>query len=419
MSVFSDLRFAVMTSVIVVGATFSVAFAEGPPSFQGIGALPGSRFGSFARDISADGTAVTGNSDQADIGGSSFMAYRWKAGVMIPLGDLPGGSNLSESGGISSDGSVCGGMSFSSNGTEAFRWESGAIVGLGDLPGGTFYSHGFDVSGDGTTVVGISRTEIPDFPFRWRDGVMTNLSLDFPGSTPTGHARAVNHDGNVVVGFVSLSPLPPPFRWTPGSMVTLDLLPNAVWGAAQAVSPDGERVAGRIAYAGSSGEAFYWENGVTIGLGDLTGGDVDSEANGVSDTGTVVGTGKTTNFGPNRYAPFIWTAETGMRNMRIVLEFDYGLDLTGWTLNEANGVSADGLTIAGTGINPLGKQEAWIAHIGCVLGDTNNDGACSPDDIERFVHCLLHGQFCGCADVTGDGVLNGSDIAGLVACIVG
>ncbi len=419
MSAFPRLRIAMMSGVIVIRTACSAAMAVGPPSFQGIGALPGSRFGSFARDISSDGTAVTGNSDQADLGGSFFMAYRWKDGVMTPLGDLSGGTNLSESGGISADGSVCGGMSFSSNGTEAFRWENGVIAGLGDLPGGAFYSHGFDVSGDGTTVVGISRTDIPDFPFRWRDGVMTNLSEDFPGSTPTGHARAVNHDGNVVVGFVSLPGAPPPFRWTPGLMVALDLPLNAVWGAALAVSPDGTKVAGRIAYAGSTGEAFFWQNGVTTGLGDLPGGDIDSEANGVSDTGVVVGTGKFANVGPNRYAPIIWSADTGLRDLQTVLEFDYGLDLTGWTLNEANGVSGDGRTIAGTGINPLGKQEAWIAHIGCVLGDTNNDGACSPDDIERFVQCLLQGQFCGCADVTGDGVLNGSDIAGLVACIGG
>ncbi len=405
-------RIAAITLVIAIAVD-----ASGPPFFQGLGALPGSRFGSFARDISSDGSAVTGNSDQANIGGSTFMAYRWKAGTMTPLGDLTGGSNLSESGGISADGSVCGGMSFSSNGTEAFRWVNGVMEPLGDLPGGEFYSHGFDVSGDGTTVIGISRTEIPDFPFRWRDGVMTNISLDFPGSTPTGLARAVNHDGNVIVGVLALSPSPPPFRWTPGLMQTLDLPPAAQWGTALAVSPDGLKVAGVATYSDVSREAFLWESGVTIGLSDLPGGDLDSQANGVSDTGVVVGVGETASTGPIRKEAFIWTADSGIRRLRDRLTDDFGLDLTGWVLSEANGVSADGLTIAGSGTNPLGKAEAWIAHLGCIPGDTNNDGACSPADIDRFIACLLTGHTCGCADVNGDGSRDGRDISALVACI--
>ncbi len=403
-------------AVVLLSVTARVA-ASGPPSFQGLGALPGSRFGSFARDISSDGSAVTGNSDQADLGGSSFMAYRWKAGVMTPLGDLAGGSNLSESGGISADGSACGGMSFSSNGTEAFRWVNGVMEPLGDLPGGDFYSHGFDVSGDGTTVVGISRTETPDFPFRWRDGVMTNISLDFPGSTPTGLARAVNHDGNVIVGVLALPPAPPPFRWTPGLMQTLDLLPAAQWGTALAVSPDGLKVAGVVTYSDVNREAFLWENGVTIGLSDLPGGDIDSQANGVSDTGVVVGVGETANFGPIRKEAFIWTSASGMRRLRDLLIDDFGLNLAGWVLSDANGVSADGLTIAGSGVNPLGKSEAWIAHLGCIPGDTNNDGACSAADIDRFIACLLTGHFCGCADTNGDNLRDGRDIGAFVACI--
>ena len=42
---------------------------------------------------------------------------------------------------------------------------------------------------------------------------------------------------------------------------------------------------------------------------------------------------------------------------------DLGLDLTGWQLNNATGISADGLTIVGYGPNPNGDTEAWIAVI--------------------------------------------------------
>ena len=40
-----------------------------------------------------------------------------------------------------------------------------------------------------------------------------------------------------------------------------------------------------------------------------------------------------------------------------------GLDLTGWTLREATGISDDGLTIVGYGDNPNGFMEGWIAVI--------------------------------------------------------
>jgi hypothetical protein len=50
-----------------------------------------------------------------------------------------------------------------------------------------------------------------------------------------------------------------------------------------------------------------------------------------------------------------------MRNLRNVLEDDFGLDLSGWTLTEATGISADGRTIVGYGVNPSGDQEGWIA----------------------------------------------------------
>jgi len=52
-----------------------------------------------------------------------------------------------------------------------------------------------------------------------------------------------------------------------------------------------------------------------------------------------------------------------MRSVKDVLQDECGPDLTGWTLTEANGISADGNTIVGYGTNPLGNTEAWIAVI--------------------------------------------------------
>lgn len=57
---------------------------------------------------------------------------------------------------------------------------------------------------------------------------------------------------------------------------------------------------------------------------------------------------------------FIWDSANGMRNLTTVLT-DVGLDLTGWALVSARGISEDGLTIVGYG--PTGETEAWLARL--------------------------------------------------------
>jgi hypothetical protein len=50
-------------------------------------------------------------------------------------------------------------------------------------------------------------------------------------------------------------------------------------------------------------------------------------------------------------------------SLQDVLIKDFGLDLTDWQLQQARGISDDGLNIVGLGINPDGKMEAWIANL--------------------------------------------------------
>jgi len=64
----------------------------------------------------------------------------------------------------------------------------------------------------------------------------------------------------------------------------------------------------------------------------------------------------------NPATPLNWLDHC-LDELDLVLINDFGLDLTGWTLVRAMGISDDGLTIVGQGLNPSGQTEAWIAII--------------------------------------------------------
>lgn len=96
-----------------------------------------------------------------------------------------------------------------------------------------------------------------------------------------------------------------------------------------------------------------------MGLGDLPGGSFGSVATGVSADGSVV-VGQSQSA--SGFEVFVWDSTNGMRELDQVLT-NQGIDLTGWTLWSAEGVSHDGLTIVGYGTNPSNAFEAWIAVI--------------------------------------------------------
>jgi probable HAF family extracellular repeat protein len=214
------------------------------------------------------------------------------------------------------------------------------------------------ISDDGSVIVGHSlRVGGGHAAIRW-DDVAPTILPDLPG-TQSNLASDVSGDGMVVVGYCGPVPAAQACRWADGQVFGLGDLPGgSLVSSAGGVSFDGSIIVG-VGSSANGIEAFRWENGVMVGLGDLPGGSFSSSAYDVAADGSViVGRGRA----DSGDEAFIWDEAHGMRNLRSVL-VDLDLDMSGWSLTRAHGISADGLTIVGEGVNPSGMGEGWIAHV--------------------------------------------------------
>jgi probable HAF family extracellular repeat protein len=346
------LRLTIIVVILLGAGLPPTVFGSTGPSFQGLGDLPGGGFSSFPIGISDGGSVVVGNSKSA----SGVEAFRWSAnGGMVGLGTLPGDS-YSQANATSADGSVVVGRSSSFG--EAFRWT--ASDGMVSLGAQARAANG--VSADGSVIVGTTG----DNAFRWTQatGIVALRGLSSVG--PLNQALATSGDGSVLVGRSKSSGASggeEAFRWTASGMTGL----GGYRSVARAVSADGSVVVGDG--RGASGiEAFRWTaSGGRINLGTLgtiPGHLFDSFALDISADGSVI-VGRSDTDARGGTEAFLWNPADGMRLLQDILTADFGLDLTGWRLTSATGISADGLTIAGVGYSPntSSGQEAFIAVI--------------------------------------------------------
>ncbi len=120
---------------------------------------------------------------------------------------------------------------------------------------------------------------------------------------------------------------------------------------------------------------------------------------------------------------WLWNEETGMQNILDVFQQQgLGDDIAGWqrlALGDPDLLplfSADGRTIIGTGINPDGNQEAWVAYFDPItICDFNVDGECDIGDLNALL--MLGPLAPGIPatgqedfDLTGDGVIDNADV---------
>lgn len=362
-------RLRLHIGILAVFVFLVVGPAFGDVGFQGIGYEPG--YGSVATIVSVDGSFVVGNAGYSGLVAGETEMFRWtQGGGMMFLGDLPGGPIRSFAMGVSDDGMVVvgeGRYDVDPMQYEAIRWTPGTgTVGLGFLAGGTF-SNSQGVSADGSIVAGTSNsTERSRQAFRWTEsGGMQGLGGLVPGAN--SWAFNISADGSTIVGNVHTGIQGEAAYWTEaGGWTSIGKLPGGFDTGAFATdaSTDGSVIVGNSSstLVPFSFEPFLWtESGGMQGLGLLEADHDMATTTGISGDGqTVIGV---SGMFSGARMPYFWDAVNGMRNMTDVFVDDYGMDLTGWTLVEALGISRDGTTIVGFGTNPLGFTEGWIATI--------------------------------------------------------
>ena len=418
-------RLSIFAALQVLASHVPTIFAQ-EASFQGLGDLPGGGFESHALDVSSDGSVVVG----VGYGTSGGEAFRWTASDgMIGLGDLPGGNFSSTAYATSGNGAVVVGRSSSSFGEhEAFRWtQSEGITGLGDFPDGDFLSIAYSVSSDGSTVVGWGTSTREFEAFRWtpNEGIVGLDELPIPEFI--SQATGVSSDGSVIVGGFGSNESVIGARWTADNGFQPLTTKGGIENHPFDVSADGTVVIGSAFFVPELRQAFRWTDveGFTE-LGRLH-ANRESFAVSVSANGAVIvgweGALQDTEA-------FLWNGSSGcgLKSLRKVLVHDLELDLTRWKLTDARGVSGDGLTIVGTGINPDNKSEAWIARLPHLpIGsagtcDVNRDGFEDGRDIPPMIAAVLDDdddqQTLCAADMDGSGAVDAGDLPLFVECLL-
>src|SRR5262249_26201691 len=156
---------------------------------------------------------------------------------------------------------------------------------------------------------------------------------------------------------------------------------------AAAISADGSVIVGSGDSSSYAQEIFRWTQATgMVGLGVLSGGNVSFATAVNADGSVIVGYGDDgVSFYP---VAFRWTGGDGMQSIRALL-VSAGVDMTGWELVAATGVSASGNTIVGIGFVGCGcGEEAWVARFG-----PEGAGITTPAAQQKSINDLAEDRF--------------------------
>ncbi len=336
------MRLLTSAACVIAVMAGAASMASGQASFVGLGIHP--NFGGMSSDGStAIGWMGTGR------------AIIWTRQGGLQFVQPPTGYTSIHFRAISGDGLTIGGvLGVGNNEYVPVRYHpSGAYEVLRDLgpSGDTSIASVDGVSRDGSTLLGTGRSPSGAFAVRWRGSAEPEVLG--PGLTQPGGAGAAvvsSADGTQIAALG----INRAYRWDaagglqPVTPVSFNYL------SPQAMSDDGTVIAG-------GNHAWMWtQSGGFVTLPNHGDGRAPGSVNTMSADGTILAGGNILTSAP--HSAFYWTAETGTRYVHEVMA-GYGIDLTGWSIRTVQGMSADGRSFMGDGINPQGQWETWYATI--------------------------------------------------------
>jgi hypothetical protein len=377
------------TRVRVIPALALIALATARPAraqatIEGLGLPPGATYISDLR-LSGDGTTLFGGCDQPAGPDGWGRAWRWtrETGIVLLPAYHPGATSSLEVRGTNYDGTVMVGDAWCSDnpsicGYWAFRWTlAGGFQALWPE-----FEVAYAVSGNGNIVVGVG----PHGGYRWHadSGWFEPLpAMDGFYGPYLGRCSA---DADVIVGTAIeiLTSRYQAARWTPDAgWHGLGFVQGTGPSYATEVSADGTTVFGNATW--DVGQAFRWTaaRGLRLlGPAPLP-APIAVYVTGVSANGAVA-VGYATDF-RTRNVPFLWDHRHGVRALREVLERQYGVDLTDWSLVKAASLSWDGRIVAGSGRWREAPQP-WVATLPPLCeADWDDDGRITIRDFFAYL----------------------------------
>ncbi len=276
------------------------------------------------------------------------------SGVVFDLGASEPWVTESWATGTSGDGSVVGGSVFGdADGQGAFphavRWVNRGAAELLAEPVGTRSSEVFDVSRDGSIVVG-----------RVKDHDHSE-----PATPPSKPIKATTGSKGIVWNAGGYAVVEPGVAGSEAVDLALTVISGDSSVALATISTTRSNSKGGL-YAIGSGGYTQLDGGDINGDGviDLL-DDHDSFANALSGDGSVVG--GSIALVPGEEQAVVWVRDINGDYAEFAFADYLGsfgvTGFGGWTLGSVTGVSDDGLSFCGWGINPLGQTEGWAATV--------------------------------------------------------
>ena len=352
------------------------------------------------QSLSAQGDSAISRDGSVVVGLNRDGGYRWTVengfeAVDIPLGEIrvsPDGKVIA--GEVSQILKDDGGEFLQWRRTPIFRWtEEGGVETIGEVPG--HYHHSITgMSDDGTVLAGVS------------------------GAPPNG-ANYRNHTRSL-------------WRWTQeeGLVVLADVgndftfrdnntFPNEQW-----LSADGSVLVGNLLHIDTGSVSVYrWTE--ETGLQLLPGADglATSIVRDMTPDGKWLAGFSAISINDERpWVPWLWSEDTGILNLLEIFETQgLGESIEGWSsfLGGRGArwvhISDDARAITGTGHNPDGLLEGWVAYLDPIpipppLVDFDGDGIVDVNDVDALVSGLAAGTNELLYDVSRDGLIDHVDL---------